>query len=50
MRRIQQLVATVLTVYGIETYKSSQELINFCSVVATVLTVYGIETHQVLHL
>ena len=38
-----QLVATVLTVYGIETFKL---VFNFgdLNTVATVLTVYGIET------
>ena len=36
-------VATVLTVYGIETYKLSYSDNHFRSV-ATVLTVYGIET------
>ena len=38
-------VATVLTVYGIETYRwySSTNPLMF---VATVLTVYGIETHD----
>ena len=36
-------VATVLTVYGIETYRKAQQLVRFQRV-ATVLTVYGIET------
>ena len=36
-------VATVLTVYGIETIADSK-LPNFLCLVATVLTVYGIET------
>ena len=36
-------VATVLTVYGIETYKIRNSFFNKLSV-ATVLTVYGIET------
>ena len=37
-------VATALTVYGIETFKTS--LISSTSLkVATALTVYGIETH-----
>ena len=35
-------VATVLTVYGIETFL--QNHISLCLLVATVLTVYGIET------
>ena len=36
-------VATVLTVYGIETHRS--HLLSACRIhVATVLTVYGIET------
>ena len=44
-----QLVATVLTVYGIETilYKALYE-INM-TLVATVLTVYGIETRQLYY-
>ena len=39
-------VATVLTVYGIETQDISSDFINsiFSNSVATVLTVYGIET------
>ena len=36
-------VATVLTVYGIETFFFSIDILN-SSLVATVLTVYGIET------
>ena len=36
-------VATVLTVYGIETNEKFQYLVSIL-VVATVLTVYGIET------
>ena len=39
-------VATVLTVYGIETYISEPFWLLFTSV-ATVLTVYGIETKEV---
>ena len=41
---LRHAVATVLTVYGIETYyyRSSQSSIRYG--VATVLTVYGIET------
>ena len=43
------LVATVLTVYGIETLYHDG-LISIGCLVATVLTVYGIETHvQVLY-
>ena len=37
-------VATVLTVYGIETSKDSKKLSRCLPLVATVLTVYGIET------
>ena len=37
-------VATVLTVYGIETYSSTNLLTFQQLLVATVLTVYGIET------
>ena len=40
-------VATVLTVYGIETTFSMDNTI-FHAIVATVLTVYGIETQQPL--
>ena len=41
---LRHAVATVLTVYGIETpFESS--LRKPCATVATVLTVYGIETH-----
>ena len=40
---ILMLVATVLTVYGIETLIFGLLLLVIC-VVATVLTVYGIET------
>ena len=40
---LRHAVATVLTVYGIETRKSSFNLKAF-NRVATVLTVYGIET------
>ena len=42
-------VATVLTVYGIETFKLSNDKKKLCFV-ATVLTVYGIETSLVRHL
>ena len=38
-------VATVLTVYGIETRQSKPTPYRRC-LVATVLTVYGIETHR----
>ena len=38
------LVATVLTVYGIETYKKGNYNVAIFGNVATVLTVYGIET------
>ena len=39
-------VATVLTVYGIETYNGTQVSRHHSNWVATVLTVYGIETGQ----
>ena len=39
-------VATVLTVYGIETYPSLLNSDYAVASVATVLTVYGIETDQ----
>ncbi len=39
-------VATVLTVYGIETTQVSLQLFGMCRLVATVLTVYGIETPE----
>ena len=38
------MVATVLTVYGIETQDACITLSITSSIVATVLTVYGIET------
>ena len=38
------VVATVLTVYGIETIKKDIYINDFTVIVATVLTVYGIET------
>ena len=41
-------VATVLTVYGIETELERGYNLYIDSVVATVLTVYGIETNQIL--
>ena len=40
-------VATVLTVYGIETILTSCSVLLFM-VVATVLTVYGIETYHII--
>ena len=40
---LRHAVATVLTVYGIET-NTSLTLLTFLGAVATVLTVYGIET------
>ena len=40
---LRHAVATVLTVYGIETVKSRISLVP-SKIVATVLTVYGIET------
>ena len=41
-------VATVLTVYGIETFSDSNTMtIIICVAVATVLTVYGIETEKI---
>ena len=40
----RSMVATVLTVHGIETYWASNLLTNFT--VATVLTVHGIETNK----
>ena len=39
-------VATVLTVYGIETPNTSMQYRLVIFQVATVLTVYGIETHR----
>ena len=39
-------VATVPTVYGIETFVDKHEYIERVKVVATVPTVYGIETHK----
>ena len=38
------MVATVLTVYGIETVAMAKQLLLLVQSVATVLTVYGIET------
>ena len=40
------MVATVLTVYGIETYLLQEHFHFQNKHVATVLTVYGIETRQ----
>ena len=42
--RTHKPVATVLTVYGIETLSSFSTTVEIISDVATVLTVYGIET------
>ena len=44
---VRPAVATVLTVYGIETLHLHKCLFYFILTVATVLTVYGIETHSV---
>ena len=41
---LRHAVATVLTVYGIETIYANAMCYSFYLVVATVLTVYGIET------
>ena len=41
---LRHAVATVLTVYGIETSNEKRQSRIFCKNVATVLTVYGIET------
>ena len=46
LRRVCVLVATVLTVYGIETNRIRRTN-NINDIVATVLTVYGIETTTV---
>ena len=43
---VRPAVATVLTVYGIETRFASWHTISGTKPVATVLTVYGIETGQ----
>ena len=45
LHHICPTVATVLTVYGIETYFSSSNNSSNSLLVATVLTVYGIETY-----
>ena len=42
---LRPAVATVLTVYGIETKVVGEELYDCYFLVATVLTVYGIETN-----
>ena len=42
------LVATVLTVYGIETSFSSWKLFHYAEHVAIALTVYGIETRKLV--
>ena len=44
-----QQVATVLTVYGIETKISYAAMLKAADKVATVLTVYGIETVIISH-
>ena len=44
---LRYAVATVLTVYGIETVKQNDEY-QCLRIVATVLTVYGIETVMML--
>ena len=41
---LRHAVATVLTVYGIETNNVNNSCSSSLSLVATVLTVYGIET------
>ena len=46
--RVWTIVATVLTVYGIETNQGTHP--HFHNYVATVLTVYGIETSSMLRL
>ena len=43
---LRPAVATVLTVYGIETITMMKVMTNRPSFVATVLTVYGIETNS----
>ena len=43
-----QVVATVLTVYGIETDSKKHVLFRPVYLVATVLTVYGIETIKIV--
>ena len=42
------MVATVFTVYGIESIIIREFIIGILNV-ATVLTVYGIETHEINH-
>ena len=45
------MVATVLTVYGIETVRFARmRIAEYSAVVATVLTVYGIETCHTIQL
>ena len=44
---VRYAVATVLTVYGIETFELTANLFGQEQAVATVLTVYGIETRAV---
>ena len=48
--RTSVMVATVLTVYGIETYSKSITFGFRSKYVATVLTVYGIETLSLIQL
>ena len=43
---LRPAVATVLTVYGIETFLAKPSDTRFVKQVATVLTVYGIETYD----
>ena len=43
---VPRVVATVLTVYGIETCIKNASINSAVFLVATVLTVYGIETTQ----
>ena len=45
---LRYAVATVLTVYGIET-KNGDLVVSNILKVATVLTVYGIETNRVVY-
>ena len=44
---LRHAVATVLTVYGIETLSLMHCTLSFVEPVATVLTVYGIETRKI---
>ena len=47
---LRPAVATVLTVYGIETSAISSTSLRSYAKVATVLTVYGIETYNQVQL